>query len=301
MKKMLFVFNPNSGKGQIKNHLLDIIKTFSDAGFEIAIYPTKATRDGYQKILDEEGNYDLIVCSGGDGTLNETVAAVMAYKGQKPKIGYIPSGTTNDFATSLLIPKNMKKAAETIANGRPKKCDIGLFNGRSFNYVAAFGAFTDVSYETPQQMKNLLGHQAYVLEAVKRLSTLKSFKLKITCNEHTIVDEFIYGMISNTKSVGGMKGLVGKHVRLNDGLFEMTFIRQPKNPIELQRILSAFLTQTIEDQDMIYSLKTDKAVIESEGDISWTLDGEFGGEHSKVEFEVEKEAVEFIVRKPSEK
>lgn len=300
MKKMLFVFNPNSGKGQIRNHLLNIIKTFSEAGFEITIYPTKATNDGYEHIKKSEGRYDLVVCSGGDGTLNETVAAIMEYQGEKPQIGYIPSGTTNDFATSLSIPKNMRIAAEHIAKGRPKKCDIGIFNGRSFNYVAAFGAFTDVSYETPQQMKNILGHQAYIIEAVKRLSTLKSYNLKIICDGEVIEDEFIYGMISNAKSVGGIKGLVGKDVKLNDGLFELTFIKQPKNPLEFQQILGGFLTQTMEDKSMIYARKVSKARIESENQVPWTLDGEFGGEHTFINFEVAKEAVEFIVKKRSE-
>ena len=162
--KMLFVFNPNSGKAQIKNQLMKIIQVFSKAGYEITVYPTKAPLDGYQHILDNEGRYDVITCSGGDGTLNETVAAVLKYKGEKPPIGYIPSGTTNDFAASLGIPRNMVKAAVNIAKGKHFPCDVGIVNGeRSFNYVAAFGAFTRVSYGTPQNLKNILGHQAYEL------------------------------------------------------------------------------------------------------------------------------------------
>ena len=182
--KMLFVFNPNSGKAQIKNQLMKIIQVFSKAGYEITVYPTKASLDGYQHILDNEGRYDVITCSGGDGTLNETVAAVLKYKGEKPPIGYIPSGTTNDFAASLGIPRNMTKAAVNIAKGKRFPCDVGIVNGeRSFNYVAAFGAFTRVSYGTPQNLKNILGHQAYVIEAVRSLSTIKSQYMRVYSEE----------------------------------------------------------------------------------------------------------------------
>lgn len=297
MKKMLFVFNPNSGKAQIKNVLLYILQTFSDVGYDITVYPTKATLDGFNYIKSVEGVFDVIVCSGGDGTFNETVAAVMGYFGKKPPIGYIPSGTTNDFAVSLSIPRDMKKAAQHIANGVPRKCDVGIFNGRSFNYVAAFGAFTDVSYQTPQNMKNVLGHQAYILEAMKRLAFLKTYKMKFTYEDGVISDEFMYGMISNAKSVGGMKGLVGKSVKLNDGVFEVTLIKKPKNPLEFQQFLTGFLTQSIEDKDMVYTFKTSKLLIESETNVSWTLDGEYGGDFNKIDFNVEKEAVELILKK----
>ena len=297
MKKMLFVINPNSGKAQIKNVLLSIIQTFSSAGYEVTVYPTKSTLDAFNHVKEAEGIYDLIVCSGGDGTFNETIAAVMGFSSEKPPIGYIPSGTTNDFAVSLSIPKDMKKAAEHIVVGIPRKCDVGVFNGRSFNYIAAFGAFTDVAYQTKQNMKNILGHQAYILEAVKRLAFLKSYKMKVTYEDGVITDEFMYGMISNTKSVGGMKGLVGKSVKLNDGLFEVTLIKQPKNALDFQQLLSGFLTQSIIDKDMVYSFKTSKLLIESETNITWTLDGEFGGENDRVEFSVAVDGIDLILKK----
>lgn len=297
MKKMLFVFNPNSGKGQIKNVLLSIIQTFSNAEYDVTVYPTKATRDAFDYIKDVEGQYDVIVCSGGDGTLNETVAAVMSFSEDRPPIGYIPSGTTNDFAVSLGIPRDMKKAASYIVSGRERSYDIGVFNGRSFNYIAAFGAFTDVAYGTPQNMKNLLGHQAYVLEAMKRLAPLKSSRMKVIYNDIEIIDDFAYGMISNSKSVGGMKGLIGQSVKLNDGYFEVTLIRKPKNPIEFQQLVTGFITHSFESTDMIYSFKTSKLSIVAENSVSWTLDGEFGGDHTKVEFEVIPSAVQFMVKK----
>lgn len=300
VKKMLFLFNPNSGKGQIKNVLLSIIKIFSNAGYDLTVYPTKASLDGFNYIKDAEGKFDIIVCSGGDGTLNETVAAVMSYAGDKPPIGYIPSGTTNDFAVSLCIPKNMKNAAENIVKGKPRKYDIGMFNGRTFNYIAAFGAFTDVAYQTSQNLKNLLGHQAYVLEGIKKLLPLKSYKMTIKYEGGEISDEFAYGMISNSKSVGGMKGLVGQSVKLNDGLFEVTMIKMPRNPLEFQDLVAGFITQKIQNNDMVYSFKTSQLIIESETDIPWTLDGEFGGEHKNVEVEVVEDAVEFIIRKKND-
>lgn len=297
MKRMLFVFNPNSGKGQIKNALLKIIQIFSNAGFEVTTYPTKAPNDGYNHILENEGRYDVVVCSGGDGTLNETVGAVMKYNKRVP-IGYIPSGTTNDFARSLKIPRDFVKAAEYIANGVPFACDIGIMNGeRNFNYIAAFGAFTAVSYETPQNLKNMLGHQAYMLEAVKSLSELKPYRMKVECEELHEDDSFVYGMVSNTTSVGGVKGIVGKSVDLQDGLFEVTLIKELRNPMDLQSLVNAFITQNAEKSERLVTCRTKHISFESHDIVSWTLDGEYGGEHKKITFDVKESAVDFLVKK----
>ena len=296
MKKMLFVFNPNSGKAKIKNVLLNIIQVLSKGGYEITVYPTKFARDGYRHILQNEGKYDVIACSGGDGTVNETVAAVLKFKGKKPPIAYIPSGTTNDFATSLNIPKDMVKAAKNIIDGRPKKIDVGLVNGkRTFNYVAAFGAFTKVSYETPQPLKNLFGHQAYVVEGVKCLSELKPYHMRIETDDIQLDNNFIYGMVSNTDSVGGMKGITGTGVDLQDGLFEVVLVKEIKSPLALQQLITALITQNFDKSDLICSFKTKKIKFESDEPIKWTLDGEFGGEHNEAVFEVLHQAVEFIV------
>lgn len=298
MKKMVFVLNPHSGKALIKNALLKIIQIFSGAGYEVTVYPTKAPLDGYEYIKRCEGTYDVLVCSGGDGTLNETVRAVLEYEGKRPPIGYIPSGSTNDFATSLNIPKDMVRAARHIASGVPVKCDIGMANGkRSFNYVAAFGAFTEVSYATPQHLKNLLGHQAYVWEGVKSLAALKPYKVKVVSEELELEDTFVYGMVSNTESVGGVRGLAGSGVDLQDGLFEVTLVREIKNPMEVQQLVTAFLSRNFEKCDILYSFKTSKIRFESQEAIKWTLDGEYGGEWEQMELAVEPQAVAFIVRK----
>ena len=294
--KMLFVFNPNSGKAQIKNQLMKIIQVFSKAGYEITVYPTKAPLDGYQHILDNEGRYDVITCSGGDGTLNETVAAVLKYKGEKPPIGYIPSGTTNDFAASLGIPRNMTKAAVNIAKGKRFPCDVGIVNGeRSFNYVAAFGAFTRVSYGTPQNLKNILGHQAYVIEAVRSLSTIKSQYMRVYSEEMNVEGNFVYGMISNTDSVGGIKNLTGNDVNLQDGLFEVTLIRELNNPIAVQSLINAFITKDLSKCDWVCTWKTKSVRFESPQPVSWTLDGEYGGEHTEIQFSVKERAVDFLI------
>lgn len=298
MKKMLFVFNPNSGKAQLKNSFMKIIQIFSNADYEVTVYPTKAALDGYEKIKASKGMYDIIVCSGGDGTLNEVVSAVITYEDNKPPIGYIPSGSTNDFAKSLGIPFDKIRAAYNVVSGERFSCDIGVTNDkRYFNYVAAFGAFTDVAYETPQDLKNMLGHQAYVIEGAKRLVNLKPCNMKVSCKQLDVQDNFIYGMVSNASSVGGMKGFIGDGVDFQDGMFEVTLIREIKNPIDLQVLVNAFLTQRLDSCDMIYSFKTDDITFESVGNVKWTLDGEFGGEHQSMNLKVCSKAVDFIVNK----
>ena len=279
-KKMLFVFNPKAGKGKIKTNLLDIVDIFNKGGYEVIIYSTQKPRDAYEKAKEYESKVDLIVCSGGDGTLDEVVTGVMEVNSSVP-IGYIPAGSTNDFATSLFMPKNMVEAAEGIMEEKLYHCDIGRFNDQSFTYIAAFGLFTDVAYQTDQDLKNILGHVAYLLEGVKRLFDIKFYHMKIQSEELTVEDDFIYGMVTNSRSVGGFKNLTGKNVDMNDGLFEVTMIRKPKNPLELQEIMTAMLTAE-DNTDMIYSFKSAQLTITSEEVVPWTLDGEFGGEHTQV-------------------
>ena len=296
MKKIVFVLNPHSGKALIKNALLKIIQVFSEAGYDVTVYPTKAPLDGYEYLKKREGQYDVLVCSGGDGTLNEVVRAVLEYQGDKPPIGYIPSGSTNDFATSLNIPKDMVRAAQHIAAGEPVQCDIGRANGeRSFNYVAAFGAFTEVSYATPQHLKNLLGHQAYVLEGVKSLAALKPYKVKVTSNELQVEDSFVYGMVSNTESVGGMRGLAGTGVDLQDGLFEVTLIKTPQNILELNEIIQAVLAGKSDNNKYFYQFRSRAVKFISEVPVAWTQDGEFGGYHEVVDVKNDRQALRLLV------
>lgn len=298
MKKMLFVFNPNSGKAQIKTKLVEILTVFTSSDYEVAVYPTKAAKDGYEYILANEGKYDVIVCSGGDGTLNETVGAVRKFQGVKPPIGYIPSGSTNDFATSLGIPKDMVKAAKLIVDAKPFACDIGMVNNeRSFNYVAAFGAFTSVSYDTPQNLKNVFGHQAYIMQAITELSSLKPQYIRVYSDECNVEGNFVYGMVSNANSVGGIKNITGKNVDLQDGLFEITLIKELTNPIAVQSIFNAYITKDLDKCEWICSFKAKNVRFESALEVSWTLDGEYGGSLKDISFSVEQKAVEFLVGK----
>ena len=293
-KKMLFVFNPKAGKGKIKTHLLDIVDIFSSHDYEIIIRSTQAPRDAYEKAKEYANSVDMIVCSGGDGTLDEVVTGIMEAESSVP-IGYIPAGSTNDFANSLFMPKNMTKVSEMIMEEELYHCDIGRFNQKTFAYVAAFGLFTDVSYETDQDLKNVLGHVAYVLEGVKRLFDIKSYHMKVTSDEVQAEDDFIVGMITNSRSVGGFKNLTGKNVDMNDGLFEVTLIAHPKNPLQLQEIITA-LVMAEDNTDLIYSFKTKKLTIESDEEVPWTLDGEFGGDHSYVDIENRHKALNLYLK-----
>ena len=291
-QKLLFIFNPHAGKGQIKNHLVDIVDMMVKAGFDVTIYTTQAQADATRKVVEEGAGYDRIVCSGGDGTLDEVMTGLMQAKLHIP-IGYIPAGSTNDFANSLGIPKEMLKAAERAVGQNRFPCDIGDFNSDTFVYIAAFGLFTEVSYKTSQQLKNIFGHVAYIMEGVKQLRDISSFRMQVEYDGKVFQDEFIYGMVTNSVSVGGFKGMTGNDVKLDDGLFEVTLIRNPKNPIELNEIL-ACLTNMIDDSDLIYSFKTDAVHITAKEEVPWTLDGEFGGAHREVVIRNLKQRVEIF-------
>lgn len=274
-KNMLFVYNPRAGKAQIRSNLLDIIDIFVKAGYEVTAYPTQAPGDAIKAVRERRKGYDIVACSGGDGTLDEVVTGMMQCEEKLP-IGYVPAGSTNDFAKSLGIPKSMIKAADVVVNGKNFACDIGAFNEDTFIYVAAFGLFTDVVYETRQDLKNAIGYVAYLMEGVKRLSSIKSYKMKIIYDDVCLENEYIFGMITNSDSVGGLKGITGKAVELNDGLFEVTLVRKPTIAMEMNNIISA-LTDKKVHSDFIQSFKTSRLTIESEQDVAWTLDGEYGG------------------------
>jgi YegS/Rv2252/BmrU family lipid kinase len=294
-RKMLFIYNPRAGKGQIRNHLSDIIDIFVKAGNEVTIYPTQCAGDAVRVAAEKAKRYDCVVCSGGDGTLDEVVTGIMRSSKIVP-VGYVPAGSTNDFANSLRLPRNMLEAADVVVHGNLFQCDIGSFNEDTFVYIAAFGLFTDVSYETKQEYKNVLGHMAYLLEGMKRLSAIRSYQMKVTAEEMEIEGDFIFGMITNSMSVGGFKRITGKYVELNDGLFEVTLIKRPTNPIELNQILADLVNRNI-DTDQMYCFKTASLCLESEEEIPWTLDGEFGGRHCFVQIRNQKQQLAIRVPK----
>lgn len=297
MKKILFIYNPNAGKGLLKPKLSDIIDIFVKSKCEVVIYPTQSYHDGYKKVIKFKEKYDLVVCSGGDGTLDEVVTGMMKREKRVP-VGYIPTGTTNDFANSLHIPKDLLSAADSAVNGKPFHCDVGKFNEDYFVYVAAFGLFTDVSYQTKQEMKNMLGHLAYVLEGAKRLFDIPSYHVKVTFDGEEIEDDFIFCSVTNSRSMGGFRNMFGHEVEFDDGEFEATLIKSPKNALELQGILSALMRKQ-KDSQYMYNIKAKEIRFESLEEIPWTLDGEFGGEFDDVTIQNLQQALCIMV--PEEK
>ena len=293
MKKLLFVVNGHSGKGQIKNKLLDIIDIMIKEGYHVQVHTTQEREDATKVVREQAKYYDLVVCSGGDGTLDEAVTGMMQSEVRTP-LGYIPAGSTNDFANSLEIPKDMIQAAKTAVLGVPFSCDVGEFNGDYFIYVAAFGIFTDVSYATSQELKNALGHVAYILEGAKRLHTIKSYHMRVEYDGNEIEGDFLLGMITNSTSVGGFKNMTGKDVKLDDGMFEVTLIHKPKNIIELNTIIAS-LTNLKDETDLIDSFRADSVKFYSEEEIPWTLDGEFGGDHKEVQIKDHCKAVDIMI------
>lgn len=300
-KKMLFIYNPNAGRGKIRSKLSSILEILSKLDHEIVVFATQKKTDA-KRIVEEyvsRGNCDVILCSGGDGTLNEVVSGLMECEKSLP-VGYIPSGTTNDFGYSLKIPKDMVNAAKMFVNGTTLLCDVGSINNMFFTYTAAFGLFTDVSYETSQNAKNVFGRAAYILSGISKLHGVKSYHLTISIDDKIIEDDFIYGMIANSDSVGGFKGITGKDVLLNDGLFEMLLIRMPRNLIELTTIVNELLRGD-SDSDYIYYERVSTAEIVAEEEIPWTLDGEFGGNMKEASVVIHKEAIPYICHVESEK
>jgi len=278
VKKLLFIYNPQAGRQQVRTNLAGLLDAFAARDYEITAHPTRGHGDAVEAAANSEG-YDRVVCCGGDGTLNETVNGLMSLPAERrPVLGYIPTGTTNDFARNLNLPRGLVRMAKVACGDTLARCDVGTAEGKYFVYVAAFGLFTDVSYTTPQSTKNLLGHFAYVLEGAGRLANIPSFRLKVdTVDGVSVEGEYIYGMVGNTVSVGGVVNLPRDMVRLDDGLFEVLLVRQPKNGKDWQDILAALTTQNIMDCGMITGFPARRVTFASDQLIPWTLDGEFGG------------------------
>ena len=278
MKGLLFIYNPQAGKGTVKAHLSNIVDTFTKAGYLVTIWPTQGKEDATHVAAQQGWWYDRVVCCGGDGTLSETVSGLLALD-TPPVLGYIPAGTTNDFSKNLGLPRGVEKAAVTAVEGEARPCDMGRFNGRYFVYVAAFAIFTDVSYGTPQQFKNAFGHLAYVLEGATKLGDLgRAYHLQVEHDEGSLEGDFIYGMVTNTLSVGGFKVFPPKQVSLDDGLFEVVLVRQPRNVADLQDALFSLVRQDANSSRLVEAFHTRKLKVTAAEPLPWTLDGEFGGD-----------------------
>lgn len=293
MKKLLFIYNGKAGKGTIRSSLADIIDIFTKAGYDVTAHPTQSMIDAFEFAKDHSGEYDMIVCSGGDGTLGEVASGVFLSQANT-LIGYIPSGSTNDFAASVSLPKTPVEAARNIIKGREHTFDLGKLNDKYFIYVAAFGWFTDVSYKTDQNLKNMFGHGAYILEAGKRLFKMPAYEVTITTPEEEFTESVVYGMISNTRSVGGMKDFAWKDVDMDDGLFEVTMVKTPQNLMELSEAFTSLLST--EPSDLIIRLKAASLTLTSKTEIKWTLDGEEADAFTQVHAENIHNALRIMVK-----
>ena len=282
MKKLLYIYNPTAGRRTAKASLSDVVEVFSRQGYEITVHPTQERGDATRTVLEDGGGFDRVVCCGGDGTLNETVQGLLALPADKrPVLGYIPAGTTNDFSRTLELPRTLPELAEAAGAGAPRPIDVGEAAGRPFTYVAAFGLFTDVSYSTPQANKNLLGHFAYLLEGMGRLASIPSYHMKVSTPEGKEVEgDFIYGMVGNTVSVGGLVNLPRDKVLLDDGRFEVILIRQPKTAKDWQSILTALTTLELskDGEGAVVGFSAGEVTFACGMPVAWTVDGEFGGE-----------------------
>ena len=293
-KDLLFLCNPKAGKSHIHGEVLELANRLTQLGYRVILRPTQRGGDAEATLAREGMNYALVAVSGGDGTLNEAINGLMALPPeQRPPVLYFPAGSTNDFATTLGIPREPLQAVKA-AVGKPFACDMGRMNHRYFTYVAAFGAFTDVAYSTPQKSKNALGHMAYVLEGLKRVPDLRAFSVTVTAGDKTIRDRFVYGMVSNTRSVGGLS-LPLPRIELNDGLLEVVLIRSPKTLLEQQMLITKVATGDYTGP-LFEIFKAPQVTFSSLEALDWTLDGEFGGSHTIAQVGVCPRAVQFLLR-----
>ena len=273
-KKLFIIVNPFSGKAKMVTNLMAVTQILSDSGFEVTVYPTKKAGDATLRASEiKDGEYDRIVVCGGDGTLNEVITGLMRAN-VSCKIGYIPAGTLNEWSLGLKIPRSIPDAARVAAGDFEVRLDIGKFADRYFSYTASFGAFTEVSYSAPQEAKNVLGQAAYFFEGIKSLGNIKPVHLKFECEEKTIEDDFLFGAVSNSMSVGGIVKFKENLVKLNDGLFEVLIIKNPKNILQFQSILEGILRGDLE-REQIEFFHTKKITVTGGRGVAWTLDGEF--------------------------
>ncbi len=274
MKRATLIINPVAGKKRIKNELFTVVKKFCDAGYILAVRMTKDKGEATDIAAElSHDNCDIVVCAGGDGTLNEVICGIMNSGSDLP-IGYIPCGSTNDFAQSMKLPTNISAACDRIISGEAAPFDIGLFRGkRNFSYIASFGAFTETSYNTSQQMKNAFGHFAYVLESLKSLANIKPYKVTVETEGKAITDNYIFGAVANSTSIAGILKLKPEEVDINDGIFEIILAKNPKNASELNELIGAVITANLKSPMLNY-IKASKVEFISDEKISWTLDGE---------------------------
>ena len=296
-KKLLFIMNPKAGLMQAPKYMADIIDRFSGAGYLTQVLMTKAGGDSKNFAAEYGGEADVVVVSGGDGTLNGVIDGLIS-GGHKTPIGYIPAGSTNDFANSIGLPKSIMECVEVVINGKPQAVDIGSFNGRYFSYVASFGAFTSTTYTVPQNIKNIMGHSAYVMAGVKELAHIKPIHARVTLEKGTPDEQvhegdYVLGGVCNSRSIGGIVNLQKLDVDMNDGLMEVILIRMPKDLIELSDITSSILGGSFKSHQ-IEKYSVHKVTFELDENVHWTLDGEYEKGSGVCEIDTLESAISLI-------
>ncbi len=293
-KKLLLIVNPCSGRAKMRTELLKVVEIFSSADYEVTVYPTKARGDATKKAESlKQNEYETVVVCGGDGTLNEVITGFMN-SGVNCALGYIPSGTLNEWSSGLNISRNIPDAARDIVSGRKILLDVGRFGERYFSYTASFGAFTSASYTAPQDIKNVLGQAAYVFEGVKSLGNIKPEHIKLIADDREVEGDFLFGAVSNSMSVGGIVKFDQNTVKLNDGLFEVLLIRNPDSVLKLQPLLDGILKKEFDREGMEF-FHTKKLTVMARKGVSWTLDGEYAAGEEVFEIENINKAITFIL------
>ena len=282
-KTLLLIVNPRAGKRRSRDFFFDVFQIFSQPGYLIRLRLTAGPGDAARIAAEEGGAYDLVVCYGGDGTLNQVTNGLLRLDAPPP-VGYIAGGSTNDFAASLCLPMDPAKAARAILNSPGRYLDLGLFNGRHFMYVASFGAFTKASYSVPQDLKNDLGHLAYIIEGIKDLSSLRSYRARVEADGEVFDGKFLFGAVTNTLSLGGLVKLKSEDVVLDDGKFEMILFPEPKSLVDLNDMARALLLQDYSGNGLILRHASRISVV-TEAPLAWSLDGEYAPETTAAEIQ----------------
>ncbi len=296
MNRLLFIYNPTSGTAQAaKGALSPVLDVFTKSGWLTTVYPTQCKGDALRTARELAGQFDRVICAGGDGTLSEVTAGLMALE-SPPPLGYIPFGSTNDCATTLRLPRKPREAALVAAGtGVPVPIDVGRLNDRPFIYVAAFGAFTKVAYDTPQDLKNTFGHLAYIFAGIASLPTIAPYHIRVEYDGQVLEDDFFFGMVSNSQSIGGIKPPKVEQVVLDDGLFEVTLVKKPLNLTDLTDGLQALVNLSPADRSgALVQFQASRLTFTCEQSIPWTLDGEFGGSQTVSRVENCKKALNMI-------
>ena len=292
-KKLLLIINLHAGRNRSRGPLFDAVTAFSEAGYLVRIEPTRCRGDATRLALEEAPNYDVVVACGGDGTLSETVAGLLQLE-KAPPLGYIPQGSTNDFAASLEIPSDAVGAAEKLLYASGSRLDVGDWNGRSFVYVASFGIFTRSSYAASQAAKNALGHFAYLLEGMTELANIRAYRLRITADGENLDGTYLFGAVCNATSIGGMMKLSRENVTLDDGKFELLLIPAPETPVELQELITALLAQDYAGSGVIFR-HIRQLRLETDEDLPWSLDGEYAESAPVVEVTNRRQALRMLL------